>query len=366
MTGAVIRTEGRRQSGEVLAKREKEVLASLANKPRVDLRWLSEDEKQRIREVLDELHNGRRLSLLRISQMVGKSYTKIWGLCRALEMPTRNVAEADRNSAELRSKHKRSPFDGTEEERAYMLGFKNGDLTALQVSGTAVMVTSTTTHPAFANLFRELFEKYGPVYQYPMQEKGKGYKWKLAVRLDNSFQFLLASGAIALSLVSRDRRAFMSWLAGLLDSDGSINLTHSNKHARILLVLHNTDLKLLQSAKQVLGSFGYGFVGPYQTMKKGMVTPRGIKYTKAMWNIALERTWEAKKLLGELPLKHGEKTRRKALALSLNRGARWEPLKEQVTSLSIEIRNEVRDFVKRAEAFYLAKHLSRANRSAGG
>lgn len=242
MTGAVIRTEGRRQSGEVLAKREKEVLASLANKPRVDLRWLSEDEKQRIREVLDELHNGRRLSLLRISQMVGKSYTKIWGLCRALEMPTRNVAEADRNSAELRSKHKRSPFDGTEEERAYMLGFKNGDLTALQVSGTAVMVTSTTTHPAFANLFRELFEKYGPVYQYPMQEKGKGYKWKLAVRLDNSFQFLLASGAIALSLVSRDRRAFMSWLAGLLDSDGSINLTHSNKHARILLVLHNTDL----------------------------------------------------------------------------------------------------------------------------
>ena len=48
-----------------------------------------------------------------------------------------------------------------------MLGFKNGDLTAWQVSGTAVMVTSTTTHPAFAELFHGLFEKYGTRLRIP-------------------------------------------------------------------------------------------------------------------------------------------------------------------------------------------------------
>ncbi len=66
-----------------------------------------------------------------------------------------------------------------------MTGFKNGDLTAWQVSGTAVMVTSSTTHPRLRQLFSQLFDRYGHVYQYPMLEEGKGYKWKLAVRLDN-------------------------------------------------------------------------------------------------------------------------------------------------------------------------------------
>jgi hypothetical protein len=161
---------------------------------------LSEEHKVRIRNVIHQLHNTKKLSLLQISKEVGRSYTAIWGLCRALDIKTRSVAEADRNSIAIRSKHKRKPFDGTEEEKAYILGFRHGDLTALQVSGTAVMVTSTTTHPAFAKLFHELFQKYGHIYQYPMYEETKGeYKWKLAVRLDNSFQFLLTQELISRS-----------------------------------------------------------------------------------------------------------------------------------------------------------------------
>jgi len=121
---------------------ESEVLALLARIRRVDKRWLKDEEKQRIRKVLEGLHNVKMLSLLRIPKEIGCSYTKVWGLCRALKVPTRGIAEADRNSAAERSKHPRRPFDGTRQDQAYMVGFANGDLTAWQVSGTTVMVLS--------------------------------------------------------------------------------------------------------------------------------------------------------------------------------------------------------------------------------
>lgn len=141
-------------AGVVYTQAEREVLSFLAASKRADLRWLSEERRAKLRTALDGLHNGKKISLLRISKDVGRSCFSIWGLCRSLGIHTRGVAEAQANSAVTRSKHRRRPFDGTEEDRAYKLGFKNGDVTAWQVSGTAVMVTSTTTHPAFAKLFR--------------------------------------------------------------------------------------------------------------------------------------------------------------------------------------------------------------------
>src|SRR5437870_13280268 len=125
-------------SGIQFSQEESEVLALLAQIRRVDKRWLSDEEQQRIRRVLDKLHNVKMLSLLSISKEIGCSYTKVWGLCRALEVPTRGRAEADRNSAAERSKRPKRPFDGTDEDKAYMLGFSQGDLNARQVSSLAI------------------------------------------------------------------------------------------------------------------------------------------------------------------------------------------------------------------------------------
>jgi hypothetical protein len=83
--------------GTQLTEEEREVLTYLANAKRVDLRWLDEEKKRKIATVLDELHNGKRLSLLKVSKEVGRSYTAIWGLCRSLQIPTRSLAEADRD-----------------------------------------------------------------------------------------------------------------------------------------------------------------------------------------------------------------------------------------------------------------------------
>ena len=80
-----------RQLGIQFTEEEREVLTYLAHSKRIDLRWLSEERKQKIRTVLDELHNVKKLSLFKISKEVGRSYTLIWGLCRSLQIPTRSL-----------------------------------------------------------------------------------------------------------------------------------------------------------------------------------------------------------------------------------------------------------------------------------
>lgn len=337
---------------------EREVLTFLRNSKRVDLRWLSEEQKQKLKTVLDGLHNGKRLSLLRISKEVGRSYMAIWGLCRALEIPTRSIAEADRNSAVLRSKHKRTPFDGSTEDAAYMVGFKNGDLTAWQVSGTAVMVTSTTTHPAFADLFHQLFQTYSHVYQYPMFEEGKGYKWKVAVRLDNSFKFLLKSALEAVEEFAPKRPLYLSWLAGLIDSDGNIYTSEDNGYPRVRVTIYNSDTLLVNAIIRESRKIGYEFDGPYLLKKKRTITPFGIRYKKDLWQIALQRTESAQTLLAELPLRHSEKTERKLLALRVG-NSEWNEIDMELARLKKKIKAGVVEFCKRGEECYVQKQKVR-------
>jgi hypothetical protein len=336
------------------SQEESEVLALLAQTRRVDKRWLDDKEVQRIRRVLDRLHNLKMLSLLRISKEVGCSYTKVWGLCRALGVPTRGRAEADRNSAPERSKRPKRPFDGTDEEKAYILGFCQGDLNVRQVSSLAIFVSSTTTHPAFAKLFHGLFERYGPVYQYPMYEAGKGYKWKLAVRLDNSFQFLLQTPSGTLQWARTSRKLLMNWLAGLIDSDGNINITHDGGYVRATVTIYNQDLSLLDSAKHALIAAGFHPGGPYLQYRAGTVTT--YKYRRDMLSLGLERRLDVENLIKELPLRHDEKVRRRALFLSVTFPAKWDSVMARVLSLRSQIDAEVAGFLEGARKEYLLGH----------
>src|SRR5579862_1356412 len=107
------------------------------------------------------------------------------------------------------------------------------------------MVTSSSTHSSFTRLFRQLFEKYSHVYTYPMWEEGRGYKWKVATRLDNSFRFLLLQPLEAIERYATSRETYFSWLAGLIDSDGNITTSPSGRNPRVRVILYNNNVKLL-------------------------------------------------------------------------------------------------------------------------
>lgn len=111
-----------------------------------------------------------------------------------------------------------------------------------------------------------------------MYEERRGYRWKLAVRLDNSFQFLIEPAVKIVEGFSANRSTFMSWVAGLVDADGTLYLANDQRYARISFTIANENLEVLRSISRILGVLGYHTNGPYLAYSAGTTTPYGITY----------------------------------------------------------------------------------------
>ncbi len=145
------------------------------------------------------------------------------------------------------------------------------------------------------------------------------------------------------------------WLAGFTDSDGSIQISRASNGVRMKLNLYNTDLDLLVRLKGQIERLGFYPSGPYVTMPKGRSTPYGT-YTKDLWNLPLQRTWEAQKLLRDLPVRHRERQELKRIIISISKGARWEDIAPVVREARRKVEKEVEDFAKKAENEYTSRH----------
>src|SRR3989454_6649939 len=178
-----------------LTSEEKQVI-ELLRTPKLSIKYLDDETKQKIRRFLQRLHHEERISLSDIAKLIGNKtsgYTS-W-LTRQLGIQPRDFEEARLAGIHTKvRKYERMPFDGTDEDKAYLLGLRHGDLSASVPFGDAIRVSTSTTHPAMAELFTKLFSPYGHVYQHPRYKKDTNtYEWNLNSILDQSFDFLLQS-----------------------------------------------------------------------------------------------------------------------------------------------------------------------------
>jgi hypothetical protein len=337
------------------------VLDRISASKRLDFRWLDHSEKQDIKRTFEELYLTEKLSTTEIARELGKSQYFVWGTCKKLGIELRTRDEGKALSAPLRIRTLRRPFSGSAVDRYYLKGFSEGDLDVRKPSTTAVMISSTTTHPAFSSCFTRLFRDHGPIYLYPVYDAIAGYRWKLATRLDNSFSFMLPTQRKDYPALLDGPDYFYSWLAGVVDSDGSIILEQSGVYVRLTLLIANQNLALLHHIKGELANGGYFPTGPYLQASKGKVTSqRGIRYTKNLWNICLQRAEEVRKISSLLPLRHEEKINRKELTLKMPPGARWEEYGSRILALRNSIRLQVSDYVSKAELAYKKRVLGQA------
>jgi hypothetical protein len=323
---------------------------------RIEIRQLSSAEVNDLRGFLMRLYIVEKLSTTEISSRFGRSQFSTWSLFKRLGIPLRSREEGGRIYAPKRTPNTKRQFDGSTLDRAYLQGFARGDLDVRRVSALAIMVSSTSTHPAFVSLFESLFKNYGPVYIYPIYDAVRGYKWKVAARLDMSFDFLLPeSGTPNL----KTREEFLAWLAGLVDSDGSLGIIHDSSRIRINLQLSNEDLSLLRYVKARLAELGYHPVGPYRNYPKGHVTGAWrIRYNMDMHYLTLQRFREVRDFVSRLPLRHDEKRRRKFLILRLHQPLKWKSWSSKVEDLRDEIEREVHECVLAAERDYKRRRES--------
>jgi hypothetical protein len=306
---------------------EEELLGLLRAKG-LSIKNLDEAKRAELRAFLDHLHNTKGVSLNDIAKLIGNKtsgYTS-W-VCRELGVKPRAFEEARlKGIREKRRKYGRKPFDGTDEDRAYLLGLRHGDLSVSRPWKGVVRVSTSTTHPALAQLFRSLFEPHGHVYQHPRYKKDtQTYEWNLGVIVDSSFDFLCSPFSEVVGWILSKQSTTLAYLGGLLDAEGSVGIYPAKRLTSVNIVYYNTNLQLMLFVHKAIQILGYRPLKPYLDKKKGFRSPGyHIEMKKDYWRVLLARFEECQDFLRRLPLRHSEKMQKRTLALTLKHGQTWE------------------------------------------
>ncbi|MDV3243760.1 MAG: LAGLIDADG family homing endonuclease [Nitrososphaerales archaeon] len=334
----------------------------------LSIKNLSRQKRRELSDLMARLHNERGLSLTDIASLIGNKtsgYTS-W-LCRQLGVPVRDFERARlKGIREKRRKYERLPFDGTDTDKAYMLGLRHGDLSVSRPWKGVVRVSTSTTHPAMSALFSNLFAKYGHVYRLPRFKKDtRSYEWNLQVILDESFSFLVSNFKAVKAWVEGDELTVLGYLAGLLDADGSILVTKDARGNVVFFVdYYNSNREILdwvavQAKRRKL------CVSLRINKKKGTRTKRyGIIHRRNYWQLSLFGVDGIMNFVRALQVRHPEKLRRKEIALSTAPGRRYSGVFPSILGLRQALKQEVRGFVSLAETTYLTKHPAIGNKSA--
>ncbi len=212
-------------------------------------------------------------------------------------------------------KYPRHDFGGDLLEKAYLIGFRLGDLTVRRAE-LSIEVLMTTTHLAQIQLFHELFSPYGHVYEHRRKD-GKAF---MSCRLNETFEFLLPKEDRIEEWVLADDEAFFAFLAGYVDAEGSFQV---DRRGQAKLDLQTCDKGILHQIQTRLVQLGIGCPIPKLVVRAGRVNPQGIVQNKDTWFVGIRRRKSLHKLLKRFGdyLRHGK---RKADAERVKGNIEWK------------------------------------------
>lgn len=253
-------------------------------------------------DILKNLYIDQRLSSRKIAKLYCCAYSTIDRKIRLANLPTRNLAEAY-------IVYPRKDFSGNLIEKAYLIGFRIGDLRVRKCykNSQTLTIDCASTKAEQINLIQILFSPYGRVWVSKPNKRGA---IQIQTALNTSFNFLFKPQLE--EWVIRKKEYFFSFLAGFTDADGSIFI--SNNQA--IYSLGNYNFDLLQKIQSALIKFK---VEPYKVVKskrKGLIAPHGYRYNQDYWMLRVQRKEEVYKLLKFLEpyLKHTDKVKQVNLA----------------------------------------------------
>jgi len=271
----------------------------------------------------------------------------------------RGVQLRDKVEAQIQAvtKHERTPFTGTPADAAYISGLVIGDCNVVR-HGRGIRVRTTTTHPGMAELFEQLFGKFGYVHINPRRTRLRESEWDLQVDLDRTFQFLEKDPCEALRQYCGSDETFWSFMAGFFDAEGGIRLHRKRGGIGFELQITNTNGEILELPHEQLVKRGIS-----TCLRKLVQNPTrlGGKDEGEVWNLTVWRYADVRKLLGILPLKHKERVAKLEIALELRyRAPIWE--REVIQSEWDELIRQIK--VERNE-FALAARKALAQKPSG-
>lgn len=240
-----------------------------------------------------DLYIVKKLPIRRISEQLGcdpntvKRYLLLFGI----PLRTREEAYAYRVVTRVggRSWYSKRDFDGTWAFKAYLIGFRLGDLSVYQSSNgpfsRTIEVRGRTTQQAQIQLFKELFEPYGHVSQSRPDRNGAIH---LIAYVNRSLDFLLPKHDVVEPWIRSRASCATAFAAGYIDAEGSFYLTTSRTGSRTAtFAVATQDCQILTWMHQWFRAMNIQCQPPKLSLRRG--TQRRFSLNKDHWLLRVTR-----------------------------------------------------------------------------
>lgn len=249
------------------------------------------------------LYYKRGLSLKKIARIVNCSES-------GLERRFKNYNLISRGNKNRACKYKKKDFSGDPTEKAYMIGFRLGDLN-VKKDVNVIQVRCSTTVFQQLRLIRKLFFPYTTV----RATKGKRGDWDIVALVNNSFTFLIPKHKKIPGWILRNPQAFFAFFAGYIDAEGYFYFGKSKTPSGVrsaIFGIQTQDKYIIHQIWRQLQDFSITASGPIISRSAGTIDKRGIKNNKDMWHIGIARKESLWKLIHFIwpHLKHYSKLKR--------------------------------------------------------
>lgn len=230
---------------------------------------------------LRKLYMIQKLSSRKIAKIYKCAYSTIDNKIRKFGFPIKTLAAAHIVNI-------RRNFSGNLEEKAYLLGFRIGDLRTRKryLNSETVLVDCGSTKSKQISLIKNLFSGYGRVW---ISKPSKTNKTQIECLLDLSFSFLLHKYKMIPGWCLKNDNHFLNFLAGFTDAEGSFFLLKT--HNSSAFSIGNYNLKILKQIRSYLKKLGLksSIRAGY---KAGYTDKHGYVRNGDYWNLSIIKKYD--------------------------------------------------------------------------
>ncbi|MBI4033953.1 MAG: hypothetical protein HY378_00175 [Candidatus Brennerbacteria bacterium] len=238
---------------------------------------------------LKKLYAEQKLSSYQIASILQCSQKTVLNKLKAYKIPTRKIQEA---KALTRPLHERKDFSGDPIEKAYLIGFRLGDLYVSKThpKSPTIRVSTNTTRKEQLDLVAKLFSKYGYVKITGPDKRGATL---VRCYLNTSFDFLLKKWDGIESWILSNESYFLAFLAGYTDAEGSFCICGGDG----VFSIRSQDKNILRLISKKVNKMGILSKPPSLSARAGETDGHRIKNNRDAWGFYVYRKDSLLKLI---------------------------------------------------------------------
>src|SRR5258708_11902700 len=242
---------------------------------------------------LRNLYIVQKLSAYEIARIIGCNSNVIFHRLKKYGIERRSLSEAVTLTNPIRLpkiasaniKYFRKDFSGDLLEKAYLIGFRLGDLhVSKRPYGLTILIQGWSTVLEQNILISDLFKSYGHL---TFQQRIKHNKLDLGITclLNTTFDFLLGNSDSIPKWILETDAHFFAFLSGYIDAEGNFNVDHG--FARLSVSSYQKNI--LKKIHKKLNQYRISCPPPYISVKAGYVDKRGIRTNKDLWTLRVNK-----------------------------------------------------------------------------